>query len=338
MQTVPAASTAPQQMLQMITGYWVTQVVHGTARFSLADHLQRGPMTAEAFADTAGLDRLATVRFLRACASLGLVKVAGGRFFTTDLLDTLRKENPQSLRGFALSQPAPGHWLPWGRFADALKSGKRQTIAALGAEIFEYFGTTPVEAAAFTEAMSGLTVAVAEEVARLLDTTGLMRAVDVGGAAGTLLFSVLRANPRLEGVVFDIPTVVASATSAAREAGLGQRVEVIDGDFFDSVPEGDLYLLKYILHDWDDASCVRILRNCRRAVRPGGRVAIVEMLLGEVGEQAFAPLMDLNMLVMLPGRERTLDEYRRLITDGGFGEVTLTPTNTPMTILSATAA
>lgn len=239
MQTVPAASTAPQQMLQMITGYWVTQVVHGVARFALADHLQRGPMTAEAFADIAGLDRRATVRFLRACASLGLVKVAGGRFFTTELLDTLRKDNPQSLRGFALSQPAPGHWLPWGRFADALKTGERQTVAALGAEIFEYFAATPGEAAAFTEAMSGLTVAVAEEVARLLDTTGLTRAVDVGGAAGTLLFSVLRANPRLEGIVFDMPTVVASAAAAAREAGLGQRVEVIDGDFFDSVPEGD---------------------------------------------------------------------------------------------------
>jgi SAM-dependent methyltransferase len=253
------------------------------------------------------------------------------------LLRTLRKDDPESLRGFALSQAAPGHWLPWGRFVDALRTGERQTFAALGAEVFDYFSATPGEAADFTAAMSSLTAPVAAEVARLLDTTGLTRVVDVGGAAGALLFSVLNANPHLQGVVVDLPNVVPSAAASAQEAGLGKRVEVIAGDFFDAVPEGDLYLLKFILHDWDDASCVRILRNCRRGLRPGGRVAVVELLLEAAGRSALAPLMDLNMMVMLPGRERTLDEYRGLFADAGFGEVTITPTNTPMVILTATA-
>jgi hypothetical protein len=170
-----------------------------------------------------------------------------------------------------------------------------------------------------------------------LDTTGSARAIDVGGAAGALLLEVLRANPRLEGVVFDLPKVVPSAEAAAREAGIGERIQAIAGNFFDCLPEGDLYLLKYILHDWDDASCARILRNCQRATRPSGRVVIVEMLL-DARDNTFAPLMDLNMMVMLPGRERTLDEYRDLLARAGFGEVTVTPTNTPMVIITATAA
>jgi hypothetical protein len=334
MSTANGASTPSQDMIQMITGYWVTQIVHAAARFSLADHLERQPMTAHEFADGEGLNREASVRFLRACVGLGLVKSDGTRFFTTELLDTLRQDNPQSLRGFALSQPAPGHWLPWGRFVDALRTGERQTVATLGAEIFDYYDTAPAEAAAFTEAMSGLTAALAAEVNRLLDTTGFTRAVDIGGAAGALLFSIMRANPLLNGIVFDLPNVAPSATRAAHQAGLAERVEVIAGDFFDHVPEGDLYLLKYILHDWDDESCVRILRNCRHAARPNARIAVIEQLLDA---NAFTPLMDLNMMVMLTGRERTLDEYGALLAEAGFGKATVTRTNTLMVILTATA-
>jgi hypothetical protein len=317
----------------MITGYWVTQIIHGAAHFSLADHLKRQPMTAPEFAKAEGIDRAASIRFLRACAAVHLVKSDGFRFFTTGLLDTLRRDRPQSLRGFALSQPAPGHWLPWGRFIDALRTGERQTVATLNAEIFDYYGTVPAEAAAFTEAMSGLTAAVTTEVNRLLDTTGFTRAVDIGGAAGSLLFSIMRTNPLLEGVVFDLPNVIPGAMLAAQQTGLGARVEVIAGDFFDSVPEGDLYLLKYILHDWDDESCLTILRNCRRAARPNSQIVVIEQLLDANG---FTPLMDLNMMVMLTGRERTEDEYGALLADAGFGKATVTRTNTLMVILTAT--
>jgi SAM-dependent methyltransferase len=295
-------------------------------------------MTARAFAEVENIDSSAAARFLRACLALGLVKCDGSRFYVTELLSTLRKDNPQSLRGFALSQAAPGHWLPWGRFVDAVSTGERQTITTLGAEIFDYYGTVPAEAASFTEAMTSLTAPVAVEVARLLDTAGVQRIVDVGGAAGALLFSVLITKQHLEGVVFDLPNVVPDAQAAARAAGLSRRVEVVAGDFFDSVPEGDLHLLKYILHDWDDEACVRILSNCRRALRPGGRVAIVELLLGDVSQAPIAPLMDLNMMVMLTGRERTLDEYRGLFAAAGFGHCVVTRTDTPMVILTAPAA
>ena len=154
------------RMMQMITGYWVTQVVHAAATFSIADHLAKAPATAEDIADAEGTDPSATFRLLRTCASLGLVKYDGNsRFAGTSLLDTLRKDKPQSLRAIAVSWPLPGHWLPWGRFAEAVRTGKSQTVPALGAGLFEYFATNAAEAAAFTESMTSLTSTVAKETA-----------------------------------------------------------------------------------------------------------------------------------------------------------------------------
>jgi hypothetical protein len=324
-------------MLGMITGYWVTQIVRGAAHYSLADHLERRPMTAREFADAEGLYESAAARFLTACVGLGLVKLENNRYLTTELLQTLRKDVADSLRGFALSQAAPGHWLPCGRFTDTLKTGERQTVVALGAEIWDYYKAVPEEGTAFTAAMTHLTSTVSDEVARLLDTARYTQAVDVGGAAGSFLYSLMRANAALKGIVFDRPNVVPGASAAANEAGLAERIKVIGGDFFKSVPEGDLYLLKYILHDWSDAECLTILRNCREAAKPGARIAVVEQLLEPETGSPFTSLMDLNMHVMLTGCERTLDEYQSLFSGAGFGQTSITRTNSPMMILAADA-
>jgi hypothetical protein len=327
------------RMIQMITGYWVSQVVHAAATFSLADHLAKGPATAEDIASAEGTDPWATFRLLRTCASLGMVTYDGrSRFAATSLLDTLRKENPKSLRGLAVSLPAPGHWLPWGRFTDAVKTGQSQTVPALGAGIFEYFATHAAEAAAFTEAMTSLTSTVAEETAQVIDTSAVNIVADIGGAGGAMLHALLRVHPDLQGIVFDRPHVVASASAAAEKLGDQGRVTAVGGDFFDSVPEADLYLLKHILHDWDDAACICILKNCRRALRPGGRVAVIEMLLDEIGKPGMAALYDVTMMVMSPGRERSLAEYRGLFEAAGLSATTVTQTATPMVILEAVAA
>ena len=322
------------QMMQMITGYWVSQIVRGAAHLSLAEHLGHGAMTAGEVAAAQGINRDACARFLQACAGLGLVRAEGERFGSTDLLQTLR--GPNSLRGLALALAAPGHWLPWGRFLDALKSGKRQTINALGAESFEYYKTAPEEAAAFTEAMTGMTAMVSVEVVRLLDTTPYTKAVDVGGAAGALVQALLLDNPKLVGIVFDLPNVVEGA-DPGENPKLTSRIQFAGGDFFQKVPAGDLYLLKFILHDWSDEECLTILRNCRRAALPGARLAVLEHLLQPEGGSPFASLMDLNMLVNLPGRERTLPEYHKLLSEAGFGSIEVTPTNSPVMLLTADA-
>ena len=325
----------PTRMLGMITGYWVTQIVHGAAVADYAEHLQNRPSTAEELAALANMDASAVFRHLRACASLGLVSFDGHRFAATPLLDTLRRDHPQSMRGFALSQPAAGHWLPWGRFTEALRSGRPQAAAALGSEIFEYFGRMPSEADAFTESMEGMTAVVASEAARVLDTSGVDRVVDIGGASGALLAPLLEVNPALKATLFDLPNVIEGQALTNIPNQIRHRIDKVAGDFFKSVPSADLYLLKWILHDWDDDQCVTILRNCRNAIAPGGRVAIFELVLGEVGETSLAPLMDLNMLVMLPGRERSLAEYGDLLAKAGFGDVAITHTKSPMAVITA---
>ena len=330
--------TDADRMMQMITGYWVTQVVHAAARFSIADHLAKAPATAEDIADAEGTDPSATFRLLRTCASLGLVKYDGNsRFAGTSLLDTLRKDNPQSLRAIAVSWPLPGHWLPWGRFAEAIKTGTSQTVPALGAGLFEYFATNGAEAAAFTESMTSLTSSVAKETAKRINASGVNTVADIGGAGGAMLYALLQLHPDLQGIVFDRPQVVASARAEAVKLGFHERVTAVGGDFFESVPEADLYLLKHILHDWDDAACICILRNCRRALRPGGRVAVIEVLLGEIGEPSLAPIFDVTMMVMSSGRERNLVEYKRLFEAGGLRATNVIRTKTPMTILEAEA-
>lgn len=327
-----------QRMMGMITSYWVTQMVRTAVEFGLPERLLEQPMTAQALAEAEGLDVDATKRFLRACASQGLTTVDDdGRFASTPLLDLLRKDNPQSLRGFALALASPGHWKPWGHMPEAVRAGAPQTIPVLGAAIFEYYQQNPVENEAFTNAMRDLTAAVSAEVARLLDTNALGHAVDVGGAGGALLIALLEANRDLRGTVFDRPDVVPEVPRFAAAAGVQDRTAAVGGDFFEEVPSADLYLLKYILHDWNDEQCVEILRNCRRSAPPGARIAIIELLVGPANEPGLAPLMDMNMLVMATGRERTLDEYRILLAKGGWGDVQVIKTETPFVILDAVA-
>lgn len=323
------------RMLHMITGYWVTQIIHGAAVAGYAERLHGGPASAEDLAMHAGMNSSAVFRHLRACASLGLVTFDGQVFKGTPLLDTLRRDHPQSMRGFALSQPAAGHWLPWGRFVEALRSGNLQTVPALGSELFDYYGRTPSEADAFTEAMEGMTAAVASEAARILDTTGIDRVVDVGGASGALLASLLEANPALKGTLFDLQHVVEGQAFTNIPESIRGRIDKVGGDFFKSVPPAGLYLLKWILHDWNDEQCVTILRNCRSSIKSGGRVVIMELVLGEIGEADLAPFMDLNMLVMMTGRERSLAEYGDLLAKAGFGDLTITQTTTPMVVITA---
>jgi SAM-dependent methyltransferase len=300
--------------------------------------LAKGPATAEQIATVEDINSTATFRLLRACASLGLVTCDDElRFRATPLLGTLRKNVPGSLNSLAIAWSAPGHWRPWGRFLDTMRTGRPQTVPALGAAIWDYYAQQPEEGAAFTNAMHGFTSGVAQEVARVVDTSKAKLAVDIGGASGTLVHSLMTANPQLHGIILDLPDVVPSATAAAAALGLAERSSALAGDFFASVPEADIYLLKNILHDWDDGQSVRILENCRQAMRPGGRVIVVELILGEIGKPGPAPLMDLNMMVMLTGRERTVSEYRALLKKAGFRLDKSSPIRSSMTIIEAAA-
>lgn len=271
-------------------------------------------------------------------AAVGLVDMTfDGKFAATPLLATLSRDGPASLRGMALTLGAPGHWLPSGRFPDALAAGRHQTVEALGVEIFDYYAANPRESADFSKAMTFMT-AFAREVVKVIDTTGVRIAVDVGGAEGALLRELLEADPRLRGTVFDRADVVDRARVRMDQAGLGSRTDIVGGDFFAELPTGDLYILKHILHDWDDESCLAILRNCRKAASAGGRIVIIEVAVDDTGKAAFGALLDLNMLALASGKERSFAEYEALLKAAGFDNARMAPTETPMIVIEAVAA
>jgi hypothetical protein len=314
------------RMMTMLTGFWVSQIVRAAALFRFADHLAAGVDTADAIAEAESTDPDATRRLMRTCASLGLVTSTDGiHFSATSLLATLRKDDPNSLRGMVIAAGSPGHWLAWGRFPDAVRSGDQQVKAAHGPfeTIFDYYAANLDEAGLFTEAMSNLTAAAAIEIATVVDTAGVACALDVGGANGEVIRAMMRANPDLHGGVFDLPHVVPEAVAAARSDGLLGRFSALGGDFFESVPPADLYVLKYILHDWEDESCIRILKNCRASLQEGGRIIVIDYLVGDVGCPGPAPLMDLNMLVMTGGRERDIAEFDALFESAGLRRTTV---------------
>jgi SAM-dependent methyltransferase len=313
------ADLGAEQLLKMIRGFWVSQIVGTLARLEIADRLARGPLESSALAKAIECEPRATLRLLRAAVSLGLVAMLpDGRFGLAPPGELLRSDVPDSVRDFAIAMTAPGSWLPWGRLTDAIREGERQAVAALGHEFFDYYAANPIEGDAFTGAMANHSASVARPLAQVLDTSAVNHVVDIGGASGTIIAALLEANPALRGTILERADVVPRAEAALAKLGLASRCRAVAGDFFDSVPEADLYILKVILHDWDDQQSINIHRNCARAMRPNGRVVLVERLFPEHGDPGGAALSDLNMLVLLPGRERTASEFAGLFRAAGL--------------------
>lgn len=325
-----------QQMFQLITGYWITQMMGTAARLGLADYLGAGPLNVAAIATKAGANVDALYRVMRACTAVGVFTEQADKTFANNTLsETLRSNVPDSMRNFAIAQSAPGHWRPWEQLTEAVRSGKRTTHGALGQELFNWYGTHPEEAAAFTGAMHNLAALVATEVSQAIDFSTVDRVVDVGGANATLVSAVLRAFPSTRGVLLDLPHVVEAVKKTLAASGFAERCEAVAGDFFEAVPKGDVMLLKQILHDWNDEQCVTILHNCAESLPSGGRVLLVEMVVSENGTPSPAHLMDVNMLVLLPGKERTATEYGKLFTAAGLTPGRVLPTHSPFSIIEA---
>jgi hypothetical protein len=306
-------------LLGMIHGYWISQVVRTAADLRLAEHLADGPLSAQQVAVLESSDPRTTYRLMRACAGLGLLSYDGdGNFSVTPMGALLHSGSPDTLRDTALVFGAPGHWLPWGQLPEAVRKGGTQAPAVLGAELFDYLSGQPAEEAQFSGSMGEITGSLTADAARAVDATGVRLAADIGGAAGELVRELMRSTPGLRGLVFDLPKAAAAARKAAAEDGLADRFTAETGDFFVSVPGADLYLLKAILHDWDDDSCVRILRNCRDAAWPGARLVVIENVILDPVRDRFAALLDMNMLAVLPGQERELAAYDELFAASGW--------------------
>ena len=317
-------------VLQMLMGMWTAQIISAIAQLGVPDRLAKGAASAAELARDCDADPDALYRLLRAASTLNLCADAGGkRFALTPLGETLRSGVPGSLRDFVIAETARGHWLPWGRLADAVRRGGSTVSATLGfPDAWTYYGDNTDERMTFARGMSNLSAMVSQDVARVYAPGDAKRIVDVGGSEGILLRGLLERAPEARGVLFDREDVVANVAPI-------DRVEIVPGDFLTEVPPGgDLYLLKSILHDWPDDKCEVILKNCAKAAVPGTRLLVVEMLLPEEGPSPVT-FMDMNMLVMLGGRERTAGEYTELLRRCGWAVEQVIPTGGMFSVIEA---
>jgi SAM-dependent methyltransferase len=314
--------SAPPAVLGIIFGYGASQVVNVTARLGIADHLAAGVASAAELAATTGSDELSMRRLLRALVCLGLVAQSGPDEFTlTPEGQPLRGDLPYSLRDMAMLVCGDETWRSWGDLEYSVRTGKPAWDQVTGLSSFEYYAKHPDQAAVFNQAMAGYTTAAAPAIVANGGFDRFGTVVDVGGGDGSLLAAVLTAHPGLRGVLYDLPAGVRAAGRTLADAGVADRCDVVGGDFFTSVPDGaDAYLLKSVLHDWDDDRAVAVLRSCREAMTPAGRVLVVEPVLPSTvsAELTGIVLSDINMLVNTGGRERTEDEFRALFTAAGL--------------------
>jgi hypothetical protein len=311
------------ELARLVDGFRVSQTIHAAVDLGIPDLLADGDRTADELADASGADASALYRLLRALASLGILHEADGRRFSlTELGQPLRGDVPGSLRGWVRLIGRDHMWRSWGNLANAVRAGENSFRALHGTDVWEWRADHPEESAIFDEAMMSLTVGANAAILSAYDFGRFGTVVDVGGGNGTFLAAVLAAHPQLRGVVFDQEHVVSGAEPVLRAAGVLDRCEVVAGSFFTSVQEGgDAYVLKQIIHDWEDEESVAILRTCRAAMGPEAVALVIERDLGAPNENPAAKLSDLNMLVMPGGRERTQDEYKELFRQAGLRHV-----------------
>jgi hypothetical protein len=319
------AATSGDQLRRLVFGYRISQAIGVAAELGIADLLSRGPRSAEELARATGVDGPSLSRVLRLLASEGVfAETEDGRFVLTPMAEVLRGDVPGSLRTTAVFNTRETYWRTWAHLTHAVRTGQPAFDHVHGMDFFAYYRQHPAEGELFDQMMAAQTAPVTRAVAAAYDFSRVRTVVDVGGGNGTLVLGLLAAHPHLQGIVFDQPAVAARAEEAIAAAGLADRCQAVAGDFFVAVPEGgEAYLLKYILHDWDDERSIAILRACRQAIPADGRLLIVEFLIPPGNGPSYAKSQDVNMLTNLGGRERTTAEYAALFTAAGF---TLTET------------
>jgi len=305
-------------------GIIAAQAIYVAAKLRIPDLLASGPKTAAELASGCGAHAATLERLMRALSSLEMfARTPDGRFINTPLTEVLRAGHPQSQRDSALFLPAAFLWRPIGELEQSVRSGEPAFERVFGQGFFDYLGTHPDDAAVFNTVMTQGVAWTTPALLAAYDFSRFERLVDVGGGEGALVRDILSATPGLRGVLFDRPQVVARAPEILT-GEIAARCEIVGGDFFESVPEGaDAYLLKGVIHDWPDEDAARILRNTRRAIRPGGTLLLIEGLADSPARPV--GLMDLLMLV-LGGRERTEGDFRSLLAGTGFAIGRIIPT------------
>lgn len=320
----------PQPLIRdLLWGFAISQAVYVAAKLAIFDFLGDGPKTSGELADSVGAHEPSLRRLLRALTSVNLLIEDDGRFAATSLGEQLRSDHPESWRPFALGVGWPVNWRPWGELEKTILTGKPAFDQVHGVPFFDYFRQHSENGAVFNAAMTSLSNVDLRAILAAYDFSEFGIIVDVGGGNGALLRGILERYPQAQGALCDLPSVVANAHQI-RNTAVEARCKLVGVDMFQSVPAGgDVYILKQILHDWNDDEAVQILRNCRQAISAHGKLLHIGEVLKPSNEPDFAKWLDLNMLVQLTGRERTEAEFQELYAIAGFRLTRVIPTEGP---------
>lgn len=336
----PPPPSPDQILMQFATGKWVARALGAVASLRVADAFGEGPTAVDELAEKTGTRADPLYRTLRMLAAVGVfVELPDRRFALTPVSELLRSDHPQTMRPLVHWLMEPAAWRGWSDYEHSLRTGEPAFEKELGAPVFRYLKEHPETAEVFNAAMTGFSVGAGEAVAAAYDFSGVKHLVDVGGGHGMLLAAIVRRNPELRATLYDLPEVTAGAAAALAAHGVMAPIEVVGGDFFESVPTGaDAYIMKAIIHDWDDDRCATILQRCREAMTRGGRVLICDQVIG-MGPANLAVFSDIEMLIMTNGgRERTGAEFATLAARAGLRIRRFVPTESPFFVIECVAA
>ncbi len=328
---------SPRSRLELMLSYSLTQMIYVVVRLGIPDLLQAGPRTAEELAQIVQAHPAALFRLMRALACLDVFSQDDqDRFALTGISRLLCSNTIDTLQPFARTYGEPWWWETWDGLLYSVQSGETAFEHVHGMSLFDYLAQNPGAASIFNNNMTSMTAREAKAVLQVYDFSHFRQLVDVGGGQGALAIALLEKYLHLSATIFDLPQVIAGAHPRLESAGVADRCRLVGGSFFDSIPAGgDIYLLKDILHDWDDEPAISILKNIRRVMEKKSRLLVIERVIFADKPSAAAKMVDINMLVMSGGKERTAEEYRRLLAAGGFRLGEIFPADLGISIIEA---
>lgn len=326
-----------QQLLEYMIGGWTTQAIHVAADLGIADLLTDGPQTANELAERADSDGESLYRVLRALATIGVFAEDESRKFSlTPLAESLKSDTRESLRAFGIMMGAE-FYQSLGNLLHSVRTGEQGFEKAFGLPFFKYMTDHPDRHSIYDTAMMVHGIAETEPMLDAYDFSPFHTVVDVGGGNGRMLAAILDRYPTVQGILFDLPAVVDRSRTIIAGLGLSKRCQAVGGDFFAAVPAADAYVLRHIIHDWDDNDAVSILRNCRKAMNPNGRILLVETVIPPLNEPCFGKWLDLMMLI-IGGRERTHQQYQQLFSQAGLKLERVVSTTHEVSVIEGTGA
>jgi len=326
-------------MFQMVRAFFASRAIYVAAKLGLADLLKDEPKSSEELAQATGTDASALYRLMRTLASVGVFAEDNQqRFVLTPLGATLQTDVPGSLRAWAILVLGEEHYQAWGDLMHSVRTGETAFEHVFGMGIFQYEAQHPEHAKIFDEAMANLIGVYNTAVLASYSFSTFDKIVDVGGGDGSFIVAILQANPKLKGVLFDLPHVTEKAKQRIATAGMEKRCEVVAGDAFASVPSGgDAYVLSRLINAFNNQRAVAVLKNCRRAMTDKNRLILVERVIPNLVEHSIAAqgpvISDLNMMAMSGGRERTAAEHRDVLKTAGFTLKRIIPTQSEVSVI-----